>query len=104
MNIKLNPDSNWMESTQKGHRVWLVKEFQEAEVNWAYEPDPNGCGRIGLIFADGGRNSWIVRPDGTGVDRLPLILPLEALPNVQIPKSQKKVKASNGKRASKSVS
>jgi len=82
-----NPPQHWIERLRRGHRIWLVKENEEAAIEFAYEPPEPGhsCGRMG-IWRQGHVESWFVGLEGQGINGSQLMLPLEGnLPDAPEP-------------------
>ncbi len=88
MNVIFPPDDKWVMRLAKGHFIYLCKEKIFAQVALPYIPDsryPSGEIAIQKIWGTprvspwGLENVqiWIVYPDGTGLDRRPLITPVE---------------------------
>ncbi|HVI39160.1 MAG TPA: hypothetical protein VM577_00740 [Anaerovoracaceae bacterium] len=81
--IEIIPDQEWVNRLRKGNYVYLVKEKTFALVEWEFDPPEVGylAGRLGIktnsIFGVWNSHSWFVRPNGTGLDSKPLILPVE---------------------------
>jgi len=71
-------DSAWLRRVAKNSPIYLVKERRYATVEWEYDPRHIGkCGRIGLRFQDGYRDTWYINADGTGIDQSQCLLPVE---------------------------
>ncbi len=87
LRITTPPDDKWLTRLRHGHFVWAPKENRFAKVDWAWEPpEPGGvAGRVGICFVleEGEQwdiepcQSWYIKPDGTGFDFKPLLMPVE---------------------------
>jgi len=79
------PDDTWLTRLRRGNVLWLVKEKQFGIVEWEFEPTLGySSGRIGFRRYGGfwKNETWMVRPDGKGIDYSQLFLPVEGhLPN-----------------------
>jgi hypothetical protein len=82
------PGEPWMYRLREGHYIWLVKEQEYAQVQWAWEPPEPGCcsGRLGIKRFGGyaphqmsfwGEQTWFVDSMGKGFDGKQLIRPVE---------------------------
>lgn len=78
VSMPVPPDDEWLVRVPSGNSVYLVKEDIFAEVEWVYEPpDPRSiCGRIGLRFPGGRRDTWFVGQSGQGIDGSQCLLPV----------------------------
>lgn len=78
-----NPPENWLENLRRGHKVWLTKEQEWAEIEFPYEPPEPGyrTGRIGISrFSNNtyrGIESWFISSNGEGIDGSQLMQPIE---------------------------
>ena len=81
------PDEEWLTRLRRGNLVYLAKDRQYAQVEWAYEPpNPNStCGRIGLQFRDGRRDTWFIRANGRGINETQCLLPVTGHVPVESP-------------------
>jgi hypothetical protein len=79
--IIYDPGVNWLERLRRGHKVWLVKEQQIAEIEFPYEPPEPGykTGRIGIrrINRYMGLQSWFIGCNGEGIDGSLLMQPIK---------------------------
>jgi hypothetical protein len=68
----------WVARLRRGHKVWLAKEKEVAEIEFPYdEPEPRyRTGRIG-IRRGFQLQSWFIDPNGLGIDGSILFLAVE---------------------------
>ncbi len=79
------PDDTWLTRLRRNNILWLVKEKQFGIVEWEFEPTLEySSGRIGFRRYESfwKNETWMVRPDGKGINYSQLFLPVEGhLPN-----------------------
>lgn len=78
--INKYPDDTWLTRLRRGNVFWLVKEKQFGIVEWEFEPTLGySSGRIGFRRHDNfwKNETWMVRPDGKGINYSQLFLPVE---------------------------
>jgi hypothetical protein len=79
--IRTPLDNNWLRRVPEDAPIFLVKENKVAEIEWAFDPQRYGTGRIGLkIYRNNAppwRETWFIRPDGKGIDGSQCLLPCE---------------------------
>lgn len=73
------PDDTWLTRLRRGNYFWLAKEKQFGIVEWEYESEIGFSGRIGFKRYNGlwKNETWMVRPDGKGINYSQLFLPVE---------------------------
>lgn len=76
------PEDQWLPRLRACHRIWLVKEKEYAEVQWAYEPPNPGSmsGRLGIVrFHNAGHyeQTWYTDGFGRGIDDSQLFAPVQ---------------------------
>lgn len=78
--IQNSPDDTWLSRLRRGNYLWLAKEKRFGIVEWEFETEIGfSSGRIGFRQFDGHWKSetWMVRPDGKGINYSQLFLPVE---------------------------
>lgn len=81
MDLIEEPGSQWVSRLRRGNRIWLVKENEEAQVEYPYEPpEPGlGTGKLGIFRHNQffTIQSWWVGLEGQGIDGSQLIRAIE---------------------------
>lgn len=73
-------DDIWLTRLRRGDFLWLAKEKQFGIIEWKYKSEIGfSSGRIGFRKYDSlwKSETWIVRPNGKGIDFSQLFLPVE---------------------------
>jgi hypothetical protein len=88
MQVIDNPPDKWIRCLREGNKVWLCKEQKEAIIASPFIP-PEHCGGgiAGRIFIskNGRIENWFIRDDGNGLNKEPLIRPIEGhLPDAPV--------------------
>lgn len=101
-----NPPPSWITRLRRGHWIWLVKEQEFAQVEFAHEVEPGfRTGRMGIRRFSLSENryheiqSWYVGFNGEGIDGSLLMLPTEGnlpdnpdpLPEPEVRKMQRTI-------------
>ena len=88
--VIMDPPEGWMRCLRSGNRIWLCKEKRTARIVVPFIPPEHSRGGLcgDLVFhheVAGFIDSWMVRPNGNGIDGLPLVRPMKGhLPSVPI--------------------
>jgi hypothetical protein len=74
------PDTTWLTRLRRGNFLWLSKEKEFGIVEWEYEDDRHNSGRIGFrrfTNSQWKNETWMVRPNGQGINFSQLFMPVE---------------------------